>query len=220
MICIVDYDAGNLTSVRRALEHLGVASRMVSTGQELRSACVSGDERIVFPGVGHARAAMDTLRKRGLDRALRQAFREGVPVLGICLGAQIVLSHSEEGDTPCLNLISGECRHLDPRDESLKVPHMGWNGIRVTQPHPVLEGVEEGHEFYFVHSYAPFPDHAAHVFATCEYGSVFPAVVGQDNVIATQFHPEKSGRMGLRILENFCRWDGAARRASGGQRTD
>jgi glutamine amidotransferase len=156
---------------------------------------------------------MDTLKERQLDVALREAFELGTPILGICLGAQIVLSHSEEGDTPCLDLISGDCPRFRPTDRSLKIPHMGWNEIVVTQPHPVLEGVIEGDEFYFVHSYYPLPSDGSHIFASCEYGVDFPAAVGYRNLFATQFHPEKSGRIGLALLRNFCVWDGAAQGA-------
>lgn len=203
VVALVDYGAGNLTSVKRALDYLGIPSRVASTGDELRNA-----ERIIFPGVGHAGAAMTILKARGLDVALRGAFAQGVPILGICLGAQIVLTHSEEGNTPCLDLIPGECMRFRLADPALKVPHMGWNGITVTQPHPVLRDVQPGDEFYFVHSYYPRPHSDTHVFAVCEYGSTFPAAIGYRNLFATQFHPEKSGRIGLTMLRNFAEWDG------------
>jgi glutamine amidotransferase len=204
MVLIVDYQAGNLTSVQRALDDLGISSRIVSTGDELRSA-----ERIIFPGVGHATAAMDSLKERGLDVALQHAFEQGTPILGICLGAQIVLSHSEEGDTPCLDLIPGDCLRFQFEDKSLKIPHMGWNEVRVTRPHHILKDVKKGDEFYFVHSYYPRPGDTSHIFAACEYGVVFPAAIGFKNLFATQFHPEKSGRIGLTLLRNFAQWDGA-----------
>jgi glutamine amidotransferase len=203
MIRIVDYKAGNLTSVKRALDYLDIPCRIVSTGEELR-----GAERIIFPGVGHAAAAMDTLKERELDIALREAFEQGAPILGICLGAQIVLSHSEEGDTPCLNLLAGDCLHFRLTDKSLKIPHMGWNELVVTQSHYILKDVKKGDEFYFVHSYYPRPSDASHVFAVCEYEATFPAVIGHENLFATQFHPEKSGRAGLTLLRNFSRWNG------------
>lgn len=203
VVALVDYGAGNLTSVKRALDYLGIPSRVASTGDELRNA-----ERIIFPGVGHAGAAMTILKARGLDVALRGAFAQGVPILGICLGAQIVLTHSEEGNTPCLDFIPGECMRFRLADPALKVPHMGWNGITVTQPHPVLRDVQPGDEFYFVHSYYPRPHSDTHVFAVCEYGSTFPAAIGYRNLFATQFHPEKSGRIGLTMLRNFAEWDG------------
>jgi glutamine amidotransferase len=208
MIRIVDYDAGNLTSVRRALDHLGIPSRIVSTAEGLIGPDISPGDRIIFPGVGHARAAMETLKARGLDIALREAFERGTPILGICLGAQIVLSHSEEGDTPCLDLIPGRCRRLEPADRALKVPHMGWNAVRVLRRHEVLRDVAHGDEFYFVHGYYPLPSQEAHVLATCDYGITFPAIIGRRNLLATQFHPEKSGRVGLALLRNFAAWDG------------
>jgi glutamine amidotransferase len=120
-----------------------------------------------------------------------------------------VLSHSEEGDTPCLDLLPGRSPRFDLADEGLKVPHMGWNAVRVTRPHPVLRGVQPGDEFYFVHAYYPLPSQPSSVLATCQYGITFPAVIGRGTLIATQFHPEKSGRFGLNLLRNFCRWDGA-----------
>src|SRR6188474_3219863 len=124
MIAIVDYKAGNLTSVKRALDHLGIASRITADPAEVRRA-----ERIIFPGVGHAATAMAVLKERGLDEALRAAFAAGTPILGTCIGAQIILSHSEEGDTQCLGLIAGECERFRPDNSALKVPHMGWNEV-------------------------------------------------------------------------------------------
>jgi glutamine amidotransferase len=203
MIKIVDYKAGNLTSVKRALDYLDIPCRIVSTGEELRDA-----ERIIFPGVGHATTAMEILKERGFDVALREAFEQGVPILGICVGAQIVLSHSEEGDTSCLGLIAGDCPLFRLTDKSLKVPHMGWNEIVVTQPHYILKDVKKGDEFYFVHSYYPCPSDASNVFAVCEYEVTFPAAIGHGNLFATQFHPEKSGRIGLALLRNFSHWNG------------
>ena len=208
MIAIVDYGAGNLTSVRRALAYLDIPCRTVLTGEELQGLCAEWPCRIMFPGVGHARAAMEILRAQGLDVALREASDLGTPILGICLGAQIILSRSEEGDTPCLDLIPGCCPRFSLSDKSLKIPHMGWNAITVTQPHPILKDVQAGDEFYFVHSYYPLPRSPAHVFAHCDYGLTFPAAIGYRNLFATQFHPEKSGRMGLKLVRNFCEWDG------------
>jgi glutamine amidotransferase len=202
-IALVDYNAGNLTSVKRALDYLGIPCRIVSTGDGLRDA-----ERIIFPGVGHAATAMATLKERGLDVALRDAFARGTPILGICIGAQIVLTHSEEGDTPCLDLVPGECVRFAPADPTLKVPHMGWNEITVTQPHPILRDVQPGDEFYFVHSYYPHPHSDEHVFAVCEYGVVFPVAIGHKNLFATQFHLEKSGQIGLAMLRHFAEWNG------------
>ncbi|HTX91258.1 MAG TPA: imidazole glycerol phosphate synthase subunit HisH [Anaerolineales bacterium] len=201
MITIVDYKAGNLTSVRRALEALGLPCRITADPETVRKA-----ERIIFPGVGHAGAAMSVLRERGLDSALKEAFERGTPILGICIGCQIVLSHSEEGDTTCLDLLPGECIRFQVDGRGLKVPHMGWNAVTVTQPHPVLAHLKPGDEFYFVHSYFPQPVDSASVYAACDYGGIFPAAIGQGNLFAVQFHAEKSGPVGLRLLKNFAEW--------------
>jgi glutamine amidotransferase len=204
MITIIDYNAGNLTSVRRALEHLGLPCRVSADPELVRRA-----ERVIFPGVGHAASAMQVLRQRGLDEALRAAYTRGAPILGICLGSQIVLSHSDEGDTPCLGLIDGNCPRFSLADPALKIPHMGWNALQLIQPHIILKDVRPGDEFYFVHSYYPQPADSRHVFASAEYEIDFPAAIGVRNLFAVQFHPEKSGAAGLKLLSNFARWEGA-----------
>jgi glutamine amidotransferase len=204
MITIVDYKAGNLTSVKRALGALGFESRITSDPGQVRRA-----ERIVFPGVGHAGTAMSVLKERGLDEALVEAVRGGTPTLGICVGCQIILTHCEEGDTPGLDLIPGECVRFRLDGTGLKVPHMGWNAVEVVRPHPLLAGMRPGDEFYFVHSYYPRPADASDVYAVCDYGGPFPAAVGRDNLFAVQFHTEKSGPVGLRLLQNFACWQGA-----------
>ena len=204
MILIVDYQAGNLTSVKRALDHLALPCRITADPVELRRA-----ERIIFPGVGHAATAMRVIRAAGLDDALREAFARRIPILGICLGAQIVLGHSEEGDTACLGLVAGQCPQFKLNDPALKIPHMGWNAITVTRPHFILKDVQPGDEFYFVHSYYPQPADEADCFATSTYERTFPAAIGRENLFATQFHPEKSGRIGLNLLRNFAQWNGS-----------
>jgi glutamine amidotransferase len=201
MITIVDYKAGNLTSVTRALDHLGISNQISADPQVVRAA-----ERIIFPGVGHAGAAMGVLKERGLDSALKEAFQRGTPILGICVGCQIILSHCEEGDTPGLDLIPGECLRFRVVDKALKIPHMGWNAVTVARPHPVLAHLRPGDEFYFVHSYYPRPADEACTFATCDYGGTFPAAIGKDNLFAVQFHAEKSGPVGLQLLKNFAEW--------------
>ena len=201
MITIVDYKAGNLTSVKRALEALGIPNQISADPQVVRKA-----GRIIFPGVGHAGAAMNVLKARGLDSALKEAFRRGSPILGICIGCQIILTHSEEGDTPGLDLIPGECVRFRIQDPSLKIPHMGWNAVTVTQPHPVIAHLRPGDEFYFVHSYYPRPADSGCVYAICDYGLPFPAAIGTGNLFAVQFHAEKSGPVGLQLLENFAHW--------------
>lgn len=203
MIVIVDYSAGNLTSVKRALDFLAIPNIISDDPQVVRSA-----EKVIFPGVGHATFAMETLKKRGLDAALLACYEKGTPILGICLGTQIILSSSEETELPCLNLLKGNCPKFSLANPALKIPHMGWDSITIMQPHPVLAGVTPNDEFYFVHSYYPLPEDRNDIYATAEYEILFPAVIGRNNLIATQFHPEKSGPVGLGILTNFAQWDG------------
>ena len=202
MITIVDYKAGNLTSVKRAFDHLGIPNQISADMQVIQDA-----ERIVFPGVGHAGTAMHVLKERGLDSALSKAYLHGTPILGICLGCQIILSHSEEGDTACLDLLPGMCNHFQLQDVTLKIPHMGWNEVTVTRPHPILRDILPGGEFYFVHSFYPQPNDPATVYATSEYGKTFPVAIGTGNLFAVQFHAEKSGPIGLKLLENFAHWN-------------
>jgi len=206
MIAIIDYDAGNLTSVARAISHLGFACQVTSDPGKLATA-----ERIIFPGVGAAGSAMDSLERLGLADILKTAYREGRPILGICLGSQIVLAHSQENDRDCLGLLPGEVRRftrdaLLENGRRIKIPHMGWNRIRRVRNHPVLKNLADGDEFYFVHGYYPAPASDDHVFATTDYGVSFASVIGHGSLIATQFHLEKSGRPGLRLLESFCTW--------------
>ena len=202
MITIVDYKAGNLTSVQRALNHLGIENQISADPDVVRHS-----ERIIFPGVGHAGAAMEVLQNRGLDSALTESFTQGTPILGICIGCQIILTHSEEGDTTGLNLIPGICTRFELQDEALKIPHMGWNTVTVTHSHPVLAHLKPGDAFYFVHSYFPQPTDENNVFSTCEYEITFPVAIGMGNLFAVQFHAEKSGPLGLQLLENFARWN-------------
>jgi imidazole glycerol-phosphate synthase subunit HisH len=205
MIGIIDYNAGNLTSVKRALDYLAVPCAISSDPDQLAKC-----ERIIFPGVGNAASAMATLKERGLDAMLKNAFAHGTPILGICLGAQIILSRSDEGDTECVGLIQGECKKFEVRDKSLKIPHMGWNEITVVSGHYMLSDVKPGTQVYFVHSFYPAPADKKMIFATCEYETVFPCAIGNKNLFATQFHLEKSGLAGLAILKNFTTWDGSS----------
>lgn len=209
MITIVDYKAGNPTSVQRALRAVGVNSVISPVAAEVRDA-----ERIIFPGVGHARSTMAVLAERGLDRALSDAFARGTPILGICVGAQLSLSHSEEGDTPCLGLVPGEVRRFPELARELKVPHMGWNRVRIERPHPLFEGLPPDNEFYFVHSYYLVPTDRERVLATTQHGIEFVSAFALDNFAAVQFHPEKSGPLGLGILERFAHWTPSAVRPS------
>jgi len=206
MIVIVDYGAGNLTSVRLAFESLRVPARIAEQPPEVLDA-----ERVVFPGVGAAGAAMRSLAALRLVEPLRAVAARGTPLLGICLGAQIVFERSEEdGGVATLGIVPGRVQRFRPADPATKVPHMGWNGVRQLRPHPLFEGIEDESEFYFVHSYYPAPADAACAIGETDYAEVrFASAVGARNVVATQFHPEKSGRIGLRLLRNFTEWDGA-----------
>ena len=203
MVVVIDYQAGNITSVVRSLRALGVEST-VTEGPEM----VLQARAVIFPGVGAAGVAMSTLKSRGLDQALKEAFERGIPILGICLGAQIILDYSEENDTPCLGLVPGRTRAL-PRTPGLKIPHMGWNRVSFSGSHPVFAGLPDTAEYYFVHSFYPDPTEASMVMGITEHGIWFPSAIGWQNLVATQFHPEKSGRFGLAILKNFLDWDGA-----------
>ena len=208
MIVILDYKAGNLTSVQRALDFLGWQSVITSDFDTVIKA-----DRVIFPGVGAAGQAMSDLQTLKLDRALREVYHGGKPILGICLGTQIIMEWSEENDTRCLGLIKGKVRRFQENMKTregnmLKVPHMGWNGVSLRYRHPLFDGVEPANEFYFVHSYYPVPDSADHVLGETEYGILFPSVLVIKNLVAVQFHLEKSGRPGLKVLSNFCRWDG------------
>lgn len=203
MITIVDYDAGNIRSVERACQKAGVQAKLSKDPAEIISA-----ERIIFPGVGAASSAMESLQKSGLDTALKTAFNKGIPILGICIGTQIVLDRSEEGDQECLGIVPGTTVRFQLSDPVLKVPHMGWNDVEVLKPHPLLQGIEKGDKFYFVHSFYPNPTHEDHIFAVTHYENPFCCALGYKNLFATQFHPEKSGRFGLRMLSHFVDWDG------------
>lgn len=200
---IIDYDAGNLRSVARACAEVGLVAEVSDDPQRVAAA-----SRIIFPGVGAAGSAMRSLKRSGLDQALLEAYRGCVPMLGICLGLQISLEHSEEGDTATLGLIQGSVRRFDFSDPNLKVPHMGWNEVKTVQPHPLLAGIEAGDEFYFVHSYYPEVSNKQCVYAEARYEEDFCCALGEKNYFGVQFHPEKSGRVGLRLLERFAKWEG------------
>jgi glutamine amidotransferase len=207
MIAIIDYNAGNLTSVARALTHIGSRSVITCDIHELERS-----DRIIFPGVGAAGSAMDSLKQRQLHTAIWDAFKRGKPILGICLGTQIIMNYSEENNTPCIGIIEGFTRAfpsgLTGGDGSaLKIPHMGWNRVELRKHHPILTDVRDSDEFYFVHGFYPEPKSEANILGITDYGIPFASVLGYKNIVATQFHLEKSGRPGLKILENFCGWE-------------
>jgi glutamine amidotransferase len=205
MIAIVDYRAGNLTSVRLAFEALSVEATITDSPAVIRAA-----DRVVFPGVGAAGAAMSNLQRLGLVDLLREIVASGKPFLGICLGTQVVFDHLEEdGGVAGIGLIPGSVRRFQPTNRRDKVPQIGWNGVNFTRHHPVFDGIESGSEFYFVHSYYPAPDLTGDVAGVTDYAGVtFASIMARNNLLATQFHPEKSGRIGLRFLKNFSAWKG------------
>ncbi len=201
MIAIIDYEAGNLTSVARALTHLGYENEITADAKTIAAA-----ERVIFPGVGAAKATMETLQKRGLDQVLIDFYRTGKPMLGICIGIQILFTHSEEEDAECLGLLPGYVRKFpttETKTETLKVPQIGWNEVYQTRSHPIFKDVPNPAHFYFVNSYYPVPETQDVVVGETVYGLEFCSVIAHDNLIATQFHLEKSGRVGLKMLNNF-----------------
>jgi len=194
-LVVIDYDSGNLRSVSRALESQGVTPLVTGYAAEFDAA-----DAIVLPGVGSGLAAMNALNQRSLVGPIRDYIASGRPFLGICLGLQLLMDWTEEGDAPCLGVVAGNAKLLPP---GLKVPHMGWNSVRFNNKHPVLAGIPQDSYFYFVHSYYAAPEDPAGVSGTTEYGIPFCSVYAKDNLVATQFHPEKSGPAGLQIYKNF-----------------
>jgi len=207
MLAILDYRAGNQTSVRRALDYLGLEAVITADPGVLGKA-----DGVIFPGVGAAGQAMDELTSTGLDDVLKGLVLAGKPLLGICVGCQILLDYSEENDTRALGIIPGECAmfHLALTEEDgmpIRVPHMGWNKVAIKQPCELFAGIAPESEFYFVHGYYPAPA-PQFVLGTTFYGMEFCSVHGRKGLWAVQFHPEKSGRPGLKLLSNFAGYCG------------
>ncbi|MDB5987250.1 MAG: hisH [Nevskia sp.] len=210
IIGVIDYGMGNLHSLAKSLERVAGERRIeISSDIERLSKC----DRLVLPGVGGVRGCMDELKRLELVDFLRTAARR-VPLLGVCLGMQVLLDHSEEnGGVAALGLIPGEVVRFpdpppEPGTERLKVPHMGWNRVKQSRPHPLWAGIDDDSWYYFVHSFYAAPQNAAHTLGESEYSHNFAAAIARDNIVGVQFHPEKSQGAGLRLLANFASWNG------------
>ena len=212
-LVVIDYDSGNLRSVAKALESVGVRPTVTADQAEIASA-----DAVIFPGVGSAPAAMAALNSRKLVQPLRDYVASGRPFMGVCLGLQLLMDRTEEGDAPCLGIVPGETKRLATGGlaAGLKVPHMGWNSVRFTGDQPVFRGIPQDSYFYFVHSYYAVPDDTDGLAGVTSYGVDFCSVYAKGNLVATQFHPEKSGPVGVSIYKNFAAL--AARSTGSGQR--
>jgi glutamine amidotransferase len=202
LIAIIDYGAGNLRSVTNALVKLGYKPKVTREPEDVLNAAA-----VIFPGVGAAADAMQSLNDSGLDEAIREVIREGQPVFAICVGMQVLMSSTEEGGwNECLGIIPGTVKRLPA---GLKVPHIGWNQVKQLVRHPIFDDIPDESNFYFVHSYYAQPEDTTVVAGTTEYGVTLCSVLIKDNLVATQFHPEKSGTIGLKMYDNFLKMAGA-----------
>lgn len=208
-IVVVDYGMGNLRSVAQALSAVAPEASVVISGE---AATIDSADRIVLPGQGAMRDCMKSLRESGVEEALLRAARTR-PMMGVCVGEQMLFDRSEEGDTPGLGLLPGRVVRfaldgkLQPDGSRFKVPQMGWNRVKQVRAHPLWEGIPDDSYFYFVHSYYAVPADAADTIGETDYGAPFCCAVAKDNVVATQFHPEKSAAAGLRLYRNFVHWN-------------
>ncbi len=204
LVGILDYGMGNINSVHNALTYLGYDSQLVKTSQEIKQC-----SHLIIPGVGSYAQAMTNIVGQGMDIDVLAHVEQGKPLLGICLGMQILSDEGEEsGFSKGLGLIGGKVEFLDLEREQLPVPHVGWNSLAFNFDHPLCEKLKKHVDFYFVHSYFFNASDPQNVLATTDYGRKFPAIVVNKNVIGIQFHPEKSQDNGLLLIENFCEWDG------------
>ncbi len=207
-IAVVDYSMGNLRSVSKAIEHVADDVRVLVTDD---AKAIANAERVVFPGQGAARDCMAAIERHGLRDVILDAARNK-PFLGICMGLQVLLSHSEEnGGSDLLDLFPGEVRRfasgMTDGEQRLKIPHMGWSQVNQTGPHPLWNGIDDGARFYFVHSYYVDPEDDSLTAATTDYGIRYTSAIARDNLFAVQFHPEKSADAGLTLLRNFITWN-------------
>jgi imidazole glycerol-phosphate synthase subunit HisH len=208
-IVVVDYGMGNLRSVAPALRAVAPEAKVLISGE---AADIDSADRIVLPGQGAMRDCMKSLRESGVEEALLRAAQSR-PMMGVCVGEQMLFDWSEEGATPGLGLMPGKVARfqlegqLQDDGSRFKVPQMGWNRVRQTRPHPLFAGVADGAFFYFVHSYYVVPENAADTVGETDYGTTFTSAVARENMFATQFHPEKSAEAGLRVYRNFVDWN-------------
>lgn len=211
-VAVIDYGMGNLHSVKSALEHVAPEQNVVVTSDP---AVVTAADRVIFPGVGAIRDCMAEIKRLGFDKLLREQITTGKPVLGICVGMQALMDHSEENNgVDCIHLLPGQVKffgehHKDAQGAALKVPHMGWNQVHHND-HPLWAEIPQDARFYFVHSFYIQANEPGLVAATCDYGVEFHAALTRGNLFAVQFHPEKSHTAGLQLLKNFLQWDGKA----------
>jgi imidazole glycerol-phosphate synthase subunit HisH len=202
MLHIVDYGMGNLRSVQKAFEHLGIEAVITANPSDLATA-----DRVVLPGVGAFRDAIAELKRLDFVPAIRDAVSSGKPFLGICLGLQLLFDVSyEDGEHEGLGIVPGKVIRFAPQPD-LKIPHMGWNSLAPQQTHPILNGIAPGSHVYFVHSYHVVPHDPSVIAATSNHGGEFVAMIAKGNLTATQFHPEKSQKVGLQLLKNFAGLD-------------
>jgi len=200
MIAIIDYGASNLLSVTNAVASLGFKPKVTSSAEDVLKA-----RAVLLPGVGAAGDAVRKLRNLHLVDAITEVINKDRPFFGICLGYQVLFASTEENRAKCLGLLPGRVVRLP---DTLKVPHIGWNQVRQCVKHPIFDGIPDGSDFYFVHSYYPVPADHSMVAGETEYGVTFASMIVKGNLIATQFHPEKSGDTGLKLLRNFFRFAG------------
>jgi glutamine amidotransferase len=211
-VAVIDYGMGNLHSVAKALELVGDGVEVQVTSD---AAVILAADRVILPGVGAIRDCVGEIKRRGFDAVVEKVIASGTPLLGICVGLQALMDHSEENNgVDCLGLLAGKVKFfgnglVDSAGEKLKVPHMGWNEV-THSAHPLWANIEQGCRFYFVHSYYVEAGNDQQIVGSCNYPAAFSVALAQDNVFAVQFHPEKSSTAGLTLLHNFLTWDGTS----------
>ncbi|TQR09057.1 imidazole glycerol phosphate synthase subunit HisH [Psychrobacillus soli] len=199
MIGIIDYGAGNLHSVLKAIDRLDYKTKLITKPSDHDDAIT----KLILPGVGNAKVAMDVLNETGLAIYIKEQVANGTPLLGICLGMQLLLETSEEGNVECLGLIKGTVPEF--KEMVKKVPHMGWNQVMDVQNHFLFHQIPQNTDFYFVHSFFANPTDEKDILGITNYGFAFASVIGNEQVMGVQFHPEKSGKYGIQLLENYCK---------------